>query len=242
MTSDPASPGSGAIRVLLVEDDDRLASLTARYLDSHGLVVTRASDGASGLATARSGGFDVVLLDLMLPGKSGLEVCRALRTSCAVPIIMVTALGDETDRVLGLEVGADDYVTKPFSSPELLARIRAVVRRARGEVGPGHGELVVGDLRLDPGGLRAHLGDRDLELTAHEFAILHALAVRAGRVLSRDQIMDALKGHPLEAFDRSIDVHVSRIRACIEDDPKSPQRVLTVRGAGYVFARKQDSD
>ena len=240
-TGADAKGADGPIRVLLVEDDDRLADLTARYLELHGLSVTRVGDGGSGLAEATGNDYDLVLLDLMLPVRGGLEVCREIRAQRDVPIIMVTALGEEADRVLGLEIGADDYVSKPFSSPELLARIRAVVRRARGRVGPARHTFEVGGLRVDPGGMCATLDGRPLELTAYEFAILRALAERAGRVLSREQLLDLAKGNQEESFDRSIDVHIHRLRRKLGEDPRRPRLLKTVRGAGYMLASDGES-
>jgi DNA-binding response OmpR family regulator len=177
-----------------------------------------------------------VLLDLMLPGKDGLEVCRELRARSDVPIIVLTARGEEADRVLGLELGADDYLAKPFSPRELLARIRAVVRRARGRAGPEAGVVRVGGLVVDPAARRVTLDGRDIALTGYEFALLDALARRAGRVLSREQLMELAGGNAEEAFDRSIDVHVSRLRQKLGDDPKRPRLIKTVRGAGYLLA------
>lgn len=226
----------GIIRVLLVEDDERLARLTARYLELRGLLVTIAPDGARGLDEAIKNTYDVVLLDLMLPRRPGTEVCRELRRVSDVPIIMVTALGDEPERVTGLELGADDYVTKPFSSAELLARIRAAVRRYRGQAGPASRPVRVGRLELDPARLRATLGGEPLELTAYEFALLHALAERAGRVLSREQLLDLARGSADDAFDRSIDGHISRLRKKLGDDPKRPALLKTIRGAGYMLS------
>jgi two-component system OmpR family response regulator len=233
-------PDGGLIRVLLVEDDDRLARLTARYLEMRGLVVTLASDGAAGLAEAARHTYDVVLLDVMLPRKPGTEVCRELRRISDVPIIMVTALGDEPERVSGLELGADDYVVKPFSSAELLARIRAAVRRYRGKAGPASRPLQVGRLELDPARLSATLDGRMLELTAYEFALLYALAERAGRVLGREHLLDLVKNSAEEAFDRSIDGHISRLRRKLGDDPKHPRLLKTIRGAGYLLAREEE--
>ena len=230
MSTDPL------IHLLLVEDDARLADLTREYLERQGLVVTQVADGEAGLREARRTRFDAVLLDLMLPGRSGLEVCQELRRLSDVPVIMITARGEEADRVLGLELGADDYVPKPFSPRELLARVRAVVRRARGQAGPAVGEtLCVGDLVLDPGRRSATLAGTELDLTAYEFSLLHALAARAGRVLSREQLMELARGSAEESFDRSIDVHVSRLRQKLGDDPKRPRFIRTVRGAGYQF-------
>jgi DNA-binding response OmpR family regulator len=225
-----------ALTALLIEDDARLASFTRDYLDGHGIVVALASDGRSGLAEALARRFDVVLLDLMLPEKGGLEVCRELRARSDVPILILTARGEEADRVMGLELGADDYLAKPFSPRELVARIRAVVRRARGQLGPSLEVVRVGSLVIDPGARTATYEGRELGLTAYEFALLRALAERPGRVLTREQLMEIAKGSPEESFDRSIDVHVSRLRHKLGDDPKRPRLLKTVRGAGYVFA------
>lgn len=226
----------GTIEVLLVEDDGKLAALTAEYLTNKGLVVTVVGDGRQAVQTAARHRFDAVLLDLMLPGLDGLSVCRELRTRSDVPILILTARGEEADRVLGLELGADDYLGKPFSPRELLARIEALVRRARGKVGPSVKPVQVGGLQLDPAGLRASLDGRELALTAYEFTLLRVLAERAGRVLSREQLLDLAKGSAEESFDRSIDVHVSRLRQKLGDDGKRPRLLKTVRGAGYVFA------
>jgi len=224
------------VTALLVEDDARLAALTAEYLQGHGVVVTRVGDGARGLEEASRHRHDVVLLDLMLPGKDGLEVCRELRARSDVPIIVLTARGEEADRVMGLELGADDYLAKPFSPRELLARIRAVVRRARGRAGPALQVVQVGPLSVDPASRRASVSGRELDLTGYEFSLLYALAARAGRVLSREQLIELAGGNPEEAFDRSVDVHVSRLRAKLGDDPKHPRLLKTVRGAGYLLA------
>ena len=229
-------PTDPLLTALLVEDDARLAALTADYLGGHGVVVTSAADGVAGLEEALRRRYDVVLLDLLLPGKDGLEVCRELRARSDVPIIVLTARGDAADRVMGLEIGADDYVSKPFSPRELLARIRAVVRRARGQVGPTVKPVRVGVLALDPGARRATVADQEVVLTGYEFSLLYALASRPGRVLSREQLIDLAGGSPDEAFDRSVDVHVSRLRHKLGDDPKNPRMLKTVRGAGYMLA------
>jgi len=231
--ADKAAP---AVVALLVEDDARLASLTAEYLRGHEVQVVVAGDGAAALAEARRGRFDVVLLDLMLPGGSGLDVCRELRARSDVPILILTARGEEADRVLGLELGADDYLTKPFSPRELLARIQAQVRRARGQAGPPTRPIVVGDLELDPASVRATLAGRELPLTAYEFQLLRVLAERAGHVLSRERLLELVRGSAEEAFDRSIDVHISRLRTKLGDDPKRPRWLKTVRGLGYQLA------
>jgi DNA-binding response OmpR family regulator len=223
------------VKILYVEDDERLARLTARYLESHGLEVAIAKSGPLGLSEASARRYDCVLLDLMLPGADGVEVCRALRNRSDVPVIMVTARGEEADRVLGLEAGADDYVAKPFSSRELLARVRAVVRRARGLSGPRDRALRVGRLVIEPARMHVTLDGRPLLLTAYEFALLRALAEHAGRVLSREQLLDLAKRGE-EAFDRSIDVHISHLRQKLGDDPRRPALLKTIRGAGYLLA------
>ena len=233
VTSEPA------LRALLVEDDPRLAALTREYLGGHGGAVEVVADGRRGLAEAQRGGWDVVLLDLMLPGLPGLEVCRELRARSDVPIIVLTARGEEADRVMGLELGADDYLAKPFSPRELLARIRAVTRRAKGRAGPALKAVKVGALVIDPSARSVTLSGQAVELTAYEFALLHALAERAGRVLSREQLMEFARGSAEESFDRSVDVHVSRLRQKLGDDPKRPRLLKTVRGAGYVLAAEE---
>jgi DNA-binding response OmpR family regulator len=229
-----------AIVALLVEDDARLAALLSEYLGNHGVEVVVAAEGRRALDESLRTRFDVVLLDLMLPGLSGLEVCRELRQRSDVPILILTARGEEADRVLGLEWGADDYLTKPFSSRELLARVQAQVRRARGQSGPSSRRVRVGELELDPASLRATLAGRELPLTAYEFQLLRALAERAGQVLSRERLLELVQGSAEEAFDRSIDVHVSRLRAKLGDDPKRPRWLKTVRGAGYQLAARPD--
>jgi len=234
-------------RVLMIEDDLRLGAMVATYLSGAGFDVEQAADGAAGLAIleARDGpGVDLVLLDLMLPDTDGLELCRRIRARSDVPIVMVTARGDTADRIVGLELGADDYLPKPFEPRELLARIRAVLRRrAATAVAPGvAGDLLrFGRLEIDRGAREVRIDGRARALTSHQFGLLVALAESAGRVLSREQLMERVRGEPLDAFDRSIDVHIGRIRAAIEDDPRHPRRVITVRGAGYVFARTQDA-
>ena len=230
------SDAPATIKVLLVEDDARLAQLTSRYLEGHGVVVTLAADGIEGQNEALRRQYDCVVLDLMLPGRDGIEVCRQLRARSDVPIIMVTARGEEQDRVLGLEVGADDYVTKPFSPRELLARIKANVRRGRGQAGPQQETIVVGGLALDPANMTVTLDGNPIDVTAYEFAILRALAQRPGKVLSREQLLDLAKGSADLSFDRSIDVHVSRLRAKLGDDSRSPKILKTVRGVGYLLA------
>ncbi len=225
-----------ALSVVYIEDDQRIARLTAKYLETHGILVTLAGDGAEGVTAVTRERPDIVLLDLMLPGMDGLEVCRQLRTRTSVPIIMVTARTEEADRVLGLEGGADDYLVKPFSSRELLARIRAHARRALGKVGPSTMLVRVGDVAIDVAARTATHAGQELALTTYEFTLLHALAERAGRVLTREQLVDLVRGSADEAFDRTIDVHVSRLRQKLNDDPRNPRILKTVRGIGYMLA------
>ena len=231
-----------AQRILMIEDDAPLAAMTAEYLEGAGFEVTTCPSGEAGLETLRTGAFDALVLDLMLPDLDGFEVCRRLRRESQIPIVMLTARGDETDRIVGLELGADDYLPKPFNPRELLARLRAVLRRRAPEKVEGPGVLRFGRLEIDCGAREVRVAGEQRALTAHQFTILCVLAENAGRVMSRDALMQAARGSDLEAFDRSIDVHISRIRAAVEDDPKHPRRLLTVRGAGYVFARSQDGE
>ncbi len=214
------------------------------YLRRSGFEVDAAASLAAGRERLKLGHYDALLLDLMLPDGDGLEFTRELRAQARtrrLPLLMLTARGEPMERIVGLEIGADDYLGKPFEPRELLARVKALLRRAAPERAADE-VLVFGRLEIDIGARQARLDGQPCDLTSHQFDLLTVLAQSPGRVLSRDQIMDTLKGHPLEAFDRSIDVHISRIRAVIEDDPKSPRRVLTVRGAGYVFARKPDAE
>ena len=227
-------------RILLVEDDPRLAEMLCEYLGQAGLRVTVAALGATALEQVCNEEYDAVVLDLMLPDMDGLELCRRLRTTSDTPVLMLTARGDAIDRIIGLELGADDYLPKPFEPRELLARLRAVLRRRARPRGSPEAPLRYGRLEIDSAARAVRLDGASRELTSYQFNLLLALAQHAGRVLSRDALMDMVKGEHLEPFDRSIDVHMSRIRAAIEDDPKKPRRVITVRGAGYVFAKVQD--
>lgn len=222
----------------MIEDDVRLATLVTDYLSEGGFRVTTAHTGSDGERLLRQGGFDAAILDLMLPDADGLDVCRRIRSESSIPILMLTARGDPADRVVGLELGADDYLPKPFEPRELLARLRAILRRQRSEF--GNQVLRFGRLEIDLGARIVRVDGHEKPLTAAQFGLLLALAERAGRVLSRDALMELTKSSELEDFDRSIDVHISRIRALIEDDPKRPRRILTVRGVGYVFAKVQD--
>lgn len=240
VSNQKANEKNGSILVLLIEDDQRLARLTAQYLKKHGLIVSLAADGETGLLEALQLRYDIILLDLMLPRIDGLEVCRKIRQHSDVPIIMLTARDEEADCVLGLELGADDYVIKPFSSRELLARVRTCVRRYRGKTGSVRRPIQVGSLRIDPGSMHAALDGRELDLTAYEFELLRVLAERAGSILSREQLLDLVKGTADETFDRSIDVHISRLRQKLGDDPKRPCLIKTVRGSGYIFVCEEE--
>ncbi len=232
-------PGPRTTTVVYIEDDAKLGRLTAKYLEAHGLVVTLAPEPVEGIACVLRERPDVILLDLMLPGIDGFEVCRRLRERVDIPIIMVTALDEEADRVMGLEGGADDYLPKPFSSRELLARIRAQARRARGEVGPAGAVVSAGALAIDVASRRATLDGVMLALTTYEFDLLRVLVQRPGRVLSREQLVELVRGSADEAFDRSIDVHISHLRKKLGDDPRNPRLLKTVRGVGYLFAGEE---
>ena len=240
MTSGSARPDTGpmAERILMIDDDDRLAGMVSDYLGGAGFRLTLAGTARDGESWLKRESFDAIILDLMLPDADGLDLCRRLRATSDVPILMLTARGEPMDRVVGLELGADDYLGKPFEPRELQARLRAILRR-RGRAATTD-ILNFGRLEIDKGARLVRLDGEERVLTSYQFALLLALAERAGRVLTREALMDLTKGEKLEAFDRSVDVHISRIRAAIEDDPKKPRRILTLRGAGYVFARDQD--
>ena len=224
-------------RILLIDDDSRLAAMVSEYLAGAGYRVATAASGETGLERLAKEPYDALVLDLSLPDLDGLEVCRRLRARSDVPVLMLTARGDAMDRIVGLELGADDYLPKPFEPRELLARLKAILRR--GKRAAKDPVLTFGRLEIDRGARAVLVAGKEKPLTSFQFALLVALAENAGRVLSRDALMDLIRGEKLDAFDRSIDVHVSRIRAAIEDDPKKPRRIITVRGAGYVFARQQ---
>ncbi|MCG8546940.1 MAG: response regulator [Alphaproteobacteria bacterium] len=231
--------------ILVVDDDREIRSLVAQFLKKHGYRVSDAPDGKSMMQQLESGRFDLVVLDLMLPGEDGLSLCRRVRSNSSLPIIMLTAMGEETDRIVGLEMGADDYLPKPFSPRELLARIKAVLRRASGTE-TDSGEAAKGEIFFD--NWRIDLTKRELRapggalvaLTAGEFDLLLVLVERAGRVLSRDQLLDLTRGREAAPFDRSVDVQISRLRRKIEQDPKNPKVIKTVRGGGYTLASKVD--
>lgn len=229
------------LEALLVDDDHDLARLLAEYLGSHDVALTHAEDGARGLAALAERAFDVVLLDVMLPGMDGFEVCRRIRAAHDVPIVMLTARGDDADRIVGLELGADDYVPKPFNPRELLARVRAVLRRARPTAAS---RLVVGPLVIDVGARTVARDGAEVPLTSYEFRVLHALARRLGETVTREELASAVREAGAKdkaaydpSVDRSLDVHVSRLRQKLEEDPKDPRLIKTVRGVGYVLTR-----
>ena len=230
-------------RVLIIDDDERLSAMLAEYLGARGFQCEQRGDARSGLAALAQLSLDAVVLDVMLPDLDGFEVCRQIRGQASdVAIVMLTGRGEETDRIVGLELGADDYLPKPFNPRELLARLRAVLRRRRpsGASPQDANVLRFGPLEIDRARREVRLRGEARPLTSHQFALLEVLVLRKGRVQSRDQLMQAVRGTELEAFDRSIDVHVSRIRAAIEDDPEHPRRIKTVRAAGYVFTADPD--
>jgi len=230
-----------AERVLMIEDDQGLSAMVAEYLEPLGLRVTTSPTAADGLRLLGRDAFDALILDVMLPDLDGFEVCRRVRADHDIPILMLTARGDETDRIVGLELGADDYLPKPFNPRELLARLRAILRRRSG-AGDKRSEILrFGRLEIDRAARAVRVAGDERVVTSYQFDLLWALATHAGRVMSREALMDALRGEQFEAFDRSLDVHISRIRAAIEDDAKHPRRIITVRGAGYVFAKQQDA-
>jgi two-component system, OmpR family, phosphate regulon response regulator OmpR len=231
-----------AERLLIIDDDARLVAMVSDYLIAAGFAVERRLTGREGLAAIERGAFDAIILDVMLPDIDGFEICRNIRARAQTPVLMLTARGEETDRIVGLEIGADDYLPKPFNPRELLARIRAILRRGRPTAHAEDSALRFGRLEIDRGSRMVRVDGEEKILTSYQFDLLVALAENAGRVLNRERLMDLVKGAELEAFDRSIDVHISRIRSAIEDDPKRPRRILTVRGSGYVFARKQDNE
>ena len=225
-------------RVLIIDDDERLAAMLRSYLEPRGYAVLHRPDLAGGLAQVRLGKPDAVILDVMLPDGDGLAGLRQIRAGSDVPVIMLTARGEDTDRIVGLELGADDYLPKPFNPRELVARLAAVLRRRA--PAPARQVLRFGDLEIDRDERAVRVRGEPRPLTGHQFELLWALAESAGRVLSRAQLMERVRGEDLDPLDRSIDVHVSRIRLAIEDDPQHPTRIVTVRGAGYVFAKAQD--
>jgi len=226
-------------RILIIDDDERLCGMLQQYLGNASYSVDARHAIAPGLQALKQEAYDALVLDLMLPDGDGLDACRQLRAFSTIPVLMLTARGEAMDRILGLEMGADDYLPKPFEPRELLARLKAILRRGKA----GNNDVLrFGKLEIDRGARQVRVDGAACEMTSYQFDLLIALADKPGRVMSREQLLDAVKGEPLEAFDRSIDVHISRIRAAIEDDPKHPRRIITLRGAGYVFARNQDGE
>lgn len=233
------------LKILMIDDDKKLCRLVADYLEPMGYTVVSAHDGAAGLQMAREDDFHAVILDVMMPQMDGFEVLKRLRRKSDIPVLMLTARGEETDRIVGLEMGADDYLPKTFSSRELLARLRAVTRRYKvtdrtTEPAAKGRELIFGDLKIDKNARTVHLNKKTLNLTPIEYDLLQSLAKAAGRVLTRDQLLDAVAGRSYEVFDRSIDVHISSLRRKLGEDPRNPRFIRTVRAAGYLFIDGED--
>lgn len=227
------------LKILIIDDDRALCGLVRDYLAPFGYAVEGAYTGPDGLALAESGAFDAVILDVMLPGLDGFEVLKRLRQSSTIPVLMLTARGEDIDRILGLEMGADDYLPKTFSTRELLARLRAVTRRSfqarKPEAPLPTPPVIVGGLRIEPAARMAYVDGAPINLTPVEFDLILCLAKAAGRVLTRDQLLDAIAGREYEVFDRSIDVHISSLRKKLEDDPRQPRFIRTVRAVGYLL-------
>lgn len=225
-----------ALRVLLIDDDARLFELLSSYLGPNGCELRHAADGPRGLIALEAGTFDAVLLDVMMPGLDGLEVLRRIRGKSRIPVLMLTARGDEADRVVGLELGADDYVPKPFSPRELLARLRAVLRRAQSTEPTS--ELVAGDLVVDLPSREVRKSGARVDLTGLEFDLLVALVKKAGRVVAREALLSEAGRADVVVGERTVDVHISHLRQKLGDDPKTPRLIKTVRGVGYVLAKE----
>ncbi len=240
MVPHPDSAGESRLQVLIVDDDAKLCRLIRDYLEPLGYEVTAAHTGPEGLEIANHQSFAAVILDVMLPGMNGFDVLRELRAKSNIPVLMLTGRGEEPDRIVGLELGADDYLPKTFSTRELLARLRAVIRRST--LMPSQEEsrtpqVVVGDLHLDHDARMVVLGDQPLQLTAVEFDLLFSLAKAAGRIKTREQLLNEVADRNFDIFDRSIDVHISSLRRKLGDDPKSPRFIITVRGSGYMMRK-----
>lgn len=225
------------MRALLIDDDARLFALLETYLGESGITLDHASDGPRGLAQAAQGAYDAILLDVMMPGMDGLEVCKRLRQKSNIPILMLTAKGDETDRVVGLELGADDYLPKPFGPRELLARLRALTRRAQGSASE---RLAVRDITVDVQAHEVRVKGKIVEVTGLEFDLLVALMRRAGRVIPRDALLSEAGREDVVVGERTIDVHISHLRQKLGDDPRAPTLIKTVRGVGYVLAKDSE--
>lgn len=233
-------------QLLVIDDDRKLCRLIGDYLEPMGYQVTTVHNGPDGLEQAMTGSYQAVILDVMLPGMDGFEVLKRIRAKSEVPVLMLTARGDESDRIVGLEVGADDYLPKTFSTRELLARLRAVIRRASNTVAKGEdapeADLVVGKLRINTGARTALLEEQLLDLTPVEFDLLASLARARGRVKTREQLLDEIRERNFDVFDRSIDVHISALRKKLGDDPKTPQFIKTIRAAGYMLMRPGEAE
>jgi len=229
----------GGIKILMIDDDKKLCRLVADYLGPMGYALEATHNGVRGLEMILAGNYKAVILDVMMPGMDGFEVLKRLRKRSDIPVLMLTAMGDETDRIVGLEMGADDYLPKTFSSRELLARLRAVTRRHsthhQTATQTMDTTLIFGDLHIDPGARTARLGEKTLNLTPVEYDLLTLLAKAPGRVLTRDQLLDSVSGRSYDVFDRSVDVHISSLRRKLGEDPRNPRFIQTVRTAGYMF-------
>lgn len=239
----PNQPPTGGLRLLVIDDDRELCWLIRDYLKPFGYEVSAAHSGPAGLAKALEEPFQAIILDVMLPGLDGFEVLKRLRAQSDVPVLMLTARGEEADRIVGLEIGADDYLPKTFSTRELLARLRAVTRRAARPdpaADAPEREIVVGPLRINPSARTVFLDDRPIELTALEFELLSCLARGRGRVKTREQLLEAITDRNYDVFDRSIDVHVWSLRKKLGDDPKQPSFIRTIRAVGYMLINPQD--
>ncbi|HMK07963.1 MAG TPA: response regulator transcription factor [Anaerolineales bacterium] len=221
--------------ILIVDDEPKIVTLARDYLERAGFTVASAADGTAAVAAFHAAAPDLIVLDLGLPGRDGLDVTRLIRKESNVPVIILTARGEESDKLVGLELGADDYIVKPFSPKELVARVRAVLRRAEGAAAPGD-TLRVGDLLLDVPRMRLTVADRPIELTATEFQLLTALARQPGRIFTRAQLLDAVHGIAFESYERAIDTHVKNLRRKIEPDPRRPRYLQTVYGVGYKLS------
>jgi two-component system response regulator CpxR len=242
MTGTTSQTESHCCQVLIVDDDEKFCRLLREYLRPFGYVLREAYSGLAGMRQITENEFDVIILDLMLPGMDGLEVLRRLGPNRRVPILMLTARGEESDRIVGLELGADDYLSKTASPREILAHLRAMTRRSQGQspLKDERNHISVGELSIDTAARTAKLKDEVLSLTSFEFDLLHALACSAGRIRSRDQLLQEIASRPQSVFDRSIDVHISSLRRKLQDDPRDPDFIVTIRNTGYMMRRRHE--
>jgi two-component system, OmpR family, response regulator CpxR len=222
-------------RVLIIDDDEELCELVEEYLSAEGFEVEAVHDGEAGLAAASDGNFDLAILDVMLPGLNGFDVLRQLRERSAMPVLMLTARGDEMERIVGLEIGADDYLSKPFNPRELTARLKAILRRTGGENGDAPEKIQVGDIELSPASRSARLEGEEVTLTSVEFDLLHALLAEAGSVVKKDDLSERVLDRRLSPFDRSLDMHISNLRKKLGPRPDGGDRIKTVRSVGYIY-------